>query len=332
MEDITAAGGVAGRTFQLLVRDTAGTPGIAAAAVEELVGLGVTAAVGEYHSVVARAVAAAAGAAGVPFVCASAVLDELTDHPTEMIGRVAPLQSYGWPIFADYLLSQGCDRLALAVGPGLYWASGAEILRDHVTAAGGSVVHVDMASASVTALLDEVRRSQVHALLLLVGYPEPAVGIVKGLRQDRRLRDVLIGAPAGQPEFAGWHDALESEGTAVPFLRYMPERDTSVGAVVHGRLEERLRQPPSFVAFEGYDAAVALAGLLELHLSAGGSGPLPWSEARCEGARGTIVLSRPAGASVWQWMWPPVQVVDRDPESPSRFRVLHSAAPSSNGT
>ena len=43
-------------------------------------------------------------------------------------------------------------------------------------------------------------------------------------------------------------------------------------------------------------------------------------------ARGSaLVFSRVPGVSVWQWARPAVQVVDRDPAEPGRFRVLHTA-------
>ena len=45
-------------------------------------------------------------------------------------------------------------------------------------------------------------------------------------------------------------------------------------------------------------------------------------EVAVEGTRGLIRFSRPPGISVWQWAWPPTQVVDRDPAQPDRFRVL----------
>ncbi len=76
------------RGVELVVRDTAADPAKAAAAVEELAGLGLAAVVGEYHSVVARTAAAKAAALGLPFLCSSAVLDALTDEPTDVVVRV----------------------------------------------------------------------------------------------------------------------------------------------------------------------------------------------------------------------------------------------------
>ena len=40
-----------------------------------------------------------------------------------------------------------------------------------------------------------------------------------------------------------------------------------------------------------------------------------------DGARGPIRFARAEGDRVWQWKWAPVQVVDRDPAAPARFRV-----------
>jgi hypothetical protein len=71
------------------------------------------AAVVEYHSVVARA-AAAADALGIPFLCSSAVLDVLTEKPPEWVARLAPAQSHGRRIYADFVLRAGHRRVAVA--------------------------------------------------------------------------------------------------------------------------------------------------------------------------------------------------------------------------
>jgi ABC-type branched-subunit amino acid transport system substrate-binding protein len=263
----------------------------------------VAAVVGEYHSVVARAAAARADALGLPFLCSSAVLDALTEQPTDRVARIAPAQSHGWRIYADFLRRAGHTRVAVAAASGVYWASGIGILRERLA----TVVEVDPA-----AVADAVAEHRATALLLLVGHPEPAVSIVRAVRRDPRLAGVLIGAPAGQPEFADWLTLLGEEGAAVPFLRYLPDRLTALGERVQHALGD-----PSFVAFEGYDTILALAAGLR-------SG---WSSVAVDGTRGPIRFSRPPGSAVWQWAWPPVQVVDRDPAAPERFRVLRSTVP-----
>lgn len=324
VREVNDGGGIGGRPLELVVRDTAADPEKAAGAVDELAGLGVVAVVGEYHSVVARAAAARADARGVPFLCSSAVLDALTDQPTEWVARIAPAQSRGWRIYADFLIAAGHTRIAVAVQPSVYWAAGTGILRDYLAPRGGTVIELDLRTVAPAAVGDELVDKGATALLLLVGHPEPAVSIVKAVRQDERLAEVLIGAPAGQPEFAEWVTLLGSEGAAIPFLRYLPERLSPLGARVEAALREQLDEAPSFVAFEGYDAIAVLAEVLRSHGTDRASIAESWQHVAVEGTRGKIQFSRTPGISVWQWAWPPIQVVDRDPEQPDRFRILHA--------
>lgn len=326
VRDVNDAGGLAGRRLHLVVRDTAADPRRAAAAVDELARSGVSALAGEYHSVVARAAAARADALGLPFLCSSAVLDALTDRPAPGIARLAPAQSHGWRIYADFLLGAGHRRIAVAAQPSVYWAAGTRILRDHLAPRGGTVVELDAQALTPAGVCDAVADGRATALLLLVGHPEPAVPIVEAVRRDPRLAGTLIGAPAGQPEFGGWAAALGADGAAVPFLRYLPERLGPLGTRVEAALRGRLAEAPSFVAFEGYDTIAVLADVLRTQAGAGaGAGTAgAWSHVAVEGTRGLIRFSRTPDISVWQWAWAPVQVVDRDPADPGRFRILHT--------
>ncbi|HMI53550.1 MAG TPA: hypothetical protein VK525_18690, partial [Candidatus Saccharimonadales bacterium] len=134
-----------------------------------------------------------------------------------------------------------------------------------------------------------------------------------------------IGAPAGQPEFAVWATLLGDDGAAIPFLRYLPERLNPLGARVESALRERLAEAPSFVAFEGYDTVVVLAEVLRSHGADRARTAESWARVAVEGTRGQIRFSRAPGISVWQWAWAPIQVVDRDPAEPGRFRILHAS-------
>ncbi|MFB8072084.1 ABC transporter substrate-binding protein [Streptomyces californicus] len=323
VREVNDAGGIDGRPLELVVRDTAADPERAAAAVDELADLGVAAVAGEYHSVVARAAAARADALGVPFLCSSAVLDALTEEPTEWVARLAPAQSHGWRIYADFLLGAGRRRIAVATQPSVYWTSGTRVLRDHLAPRGGTVLELD-ASLTPEALCDALVDHGATALLLLVGHPEPAVPIVRAVRSDRRLGEILIGAPAGQPEFAEWAAALGEDGAGVPFLRYLPERLGPLGERVGKELRERLGEAPSFVAFEGWDTVAVLAAMLRSHGTDRAAVAASWPRVAVEGTRGPIRFSRAPGIGVWQWAWAPVHVVDRDPAEPDRLRVLHA--------
>ncbi|MFI0960913.1 ABC transporter substrate-binding protein [Streptomyces sp. NPDC021080] len=324
VREVNDSGGIAGRPLELVVKDTAADPRKAAAAVDELARLGVAALAGEYHSVVARAVAARADALGVPFLCSSAVLDTLTEQPTRWVARIAPAQSHGWRIYADFLLGAGHRRIAVAADPSVYWASGAAVLRDRLASHGGTVVELGMRALTPAAVCDELAAREVTALLLLVGHPEPAVSIVEAVRRDERLPGMMIGAPAGQPELAEWAELTGDDGAAVPFLRYLPEHLSPLGARVGRALRERLGQAPSFVAFEGYDTVTVLADVLRGQGADRERIAAAWPDVDVEGTRGRIRFSHVPGIGVWQWSWAPVQVVERDRAEPDRFRILHS--------
>ncbi|MGW4379808.1 ABC transporter substrate-binding protein [Kitasatospora sp. NPDC004531] len=310
--ELNAAGGAAGRPVELLVRDTAADPQRAAAAVDELAGLQVAALAGEFHSVAARAAAARAAEAGVPFLCSSAVLDALTEQPTDVVARLAPAQSHGWRVYADFLLGAGHRRVAVVTQGGAYWESGTRVLRERLGAHGGDVVELDPVGVP-----DALAASGASAVLLLTGFPDPAVPIVRAVRRDDRLADVLIGAPAGQPEFTEWASLLGADGAGVPFLRYLPERLDAAGARIADVLRQHLGEQPSFVAFEGWDTISVLAALAQ-------TGAADFSRVRVTGSRGPIRFARVPGIGVLQWAWAPVQVADRDPAAPGRWRVLHT--------
>jgi len=136
----------------------------------------------------------------------------------------------------------------------------------------------------------------------------------------------MIGAPAGQPELADWAHLLGRDGAAIAFLRYLPEPLSPLGARVQTALHERLARAPLFVAFEGYDTIAVLAAALR---SCGADRTRladSWAHVAVDGTRGQIQFSRVPGISVWQWVWAPVQVVDRDPAQPDRFRILHASS------
>ncbi|MFF7070627.1 ABC transporter substrate-binding protein [Streptomyces pseudovenezuelae] len=322
--EVNEAGGIGGRPLELLVRDTAADPQRAAAAVDELARLGVAAVAGEYHSVVARAAATRADALGLPFLCSSAVLDALTEQPTQWVARLPPPQSHGWRVYADFLLGAGHTRVAVAAEASVYWAAGARILRDHLAPRGGTVIELDARALTPAAVCEQLVEQRATALLLLAGLPEPAVPLVRSVRRDHRLAEIMVGAPAGQPEFAEWARSLGDDGTAIPFLRYLPERLGPLGARVEAALRERLAETPSFVAFEGYDTIAVLADVLRAHGTERADISAAWPHVTVEGTRGQIRFSRGPGTGVWQWDRAPVRIVDRDPAEPGRFRIRHT--------
>jgi ABC-type branched-subunit amino acid transport system substrate-binding protein len=299
-----------GLDLELVVRDTAADPLKAEAAVDELAALGVVALAGEYHSVVARAAATRADALGVPFLCSSAVLDTLIDHDTNWVARLPPPQSHGWQLYANYLLAEGHTRIAVVTQPSIYWSAGTQILRDHLT----TVIELDP-----HAVPNDLVTSGATALLLLVGTPDPAVQIVKAVRQDPRLRDLLIGAPAGQPEFPEFLKLLGENAAGIPFLRYRPEHLTPLGTQVELALTTHLAEPPSFVALEAYDTIKVLAEAIQTHAPTRADIAASWPHLTVEGTRTTISFTRTPNLPTWQWPTPPIQVTTR---TSAGFQVL----------
>jgi ABC-type branched-subunit amino acid transport system substrate-binding protein len=327
VNEINRAGGINGRSLELRLRDTAGDPQRAAAAVCDFAAEDAVAVVGEYHSVVAYAAANAAVNAQLPFVCSSAVLDVLVDTPTEIVARVAPAQSYCWRIYADYLASAGHRHVALVVQPDRYWSSGAQLLQTSLSERGVPVTQIDPATLASTPLADAIAAVPgADALLLLVAYPEPAVSIVKAVREDTRLAGLRIGDPAGRAECPEWLKLLGEHGTDIPFLRYLPAQLGPLGTQVAEKLTRVLGESPSFVALEGYDSVQVVAEALRI----GGPdrrGVLEaLSELQISATRGTISFTRDAGA-VLQWTWPPVQVAARrDSRRQQDVAVIYQAA------
>ncbi|WP_246561436.1 ABC transporter substrate-binding protein [Streptomyces roseirectus] len=304
VREVNDAGGIAGTPLGLIVRDTGADPAKAEAAVDELAGLGVAALAGEYHSVVARAAATRADALGVPFLCSSAVLDTLTPRPTDLVARLSPPQSRGWRTYADHLLAAGHRRIAVVAQPSAYWDAGTRVLRDHLTPRGAGLTVLDPAADVCDALVAH----RATALLLLTGSPDPAVGIIRAVRRDDRLTGVLLGAPAGQPEFLG------DDGTGIPFLRYLPDQLTPLGTRVEATLRHHLGEAPSFVAFEGYDTVLVLTESLRTATS--------WAHLSVPGTRGPITFSPDPATGLWQWPQAPLQVAEREPSG--HVRVLRT--------
>src|SRR5262249_33460971 len=111
--DVNGLGGVGGRPLELLIRDTGAGPAQAVAIVNELHNDGVAAIAGEYHSVVARALAGGAPRLGWAFVCRPAAPDSQTAEPSRWVARLAPAQSHCWGAYAEFLVRVGHRRVAL---------------------------------------------------------------------------------------------------------------------------------------------------------------------------------------------------------------------------
>lgn len=317
VERLNAAQGGGGLAVELTFADTRGMPPAGVQGAKRLAEEGVHALVGEFHSVVADAVADAVDRIRLPFVCSSATLDAISARRSRYIFRLAPPQSYGWAIYADFLVSHGITRVAAAIRPDLYWNSGARVLEGRLAKAGVALARLEL-TQGVAKLADELEQRLAvgegpDMLLLLIGYPEPLRSLIGELRTRELFPGRLwLGDPAGRPAFPDWWEVAGLDATAVSFLAYQrPGILSGEGRRMAQEFERRHRREPTFVALEGYDSVLALARAVQ---AAGTTN----SDALCQalrgveidGSRGRFRFSTQAtGVVHQQWAWPPVCVV-----------------------
>ncbi|MGY1942971.1 hypothetical protein [Nocardia asiatica] len=79
--------------------------------------------------------------------------------------RLAPPQSHGWRVYADFLLGAGHSRIAVAAESSVYWASGIRILRDYLAPRGGTVIALDMRALTPAAVCGELLANRATALV-----------------------------------------------------------------------------------------------------------------------------------------------------------------------
>lgn len=318
VEDVNAGGGIGGRPLELLFENSRGERAAGVEALERLRSAGACALVGEFHSVVADALAERADSVRFPFLCSSATLDALTARRSPSVFRLAPPQSHGWRVYADFLLARGFRHVIEVIREDVYWSSGARVLRRRLEPAGVLVSRVVVVPKDAPPSIAEKVEALAAAAatpaiaLLLVGYPEPLGGIVGALAHRGILTDsVSLGDPAGRTIFPDWWDTVGEHGANVPFLSYQcPGRLTRTGRAMASSFRERHGRKPSFVALEGYDAIAVAADALR-------RAPDLDAETICASLRATETpgtrdlvrfSSEPEGVVHQQWAWPPVCV------------------------
>lgn len=280
--------------------------------------------------------------AGIPFVCASATLDAITARRLDCVFRIAPAQSYGWRVYADFLAAEGFRQVVALTDPSLYWEAGARVIETRLVEAGvGFSRMVVPPEASVAARVERIAGLVAGAfgppmLLLLVAYPEPVRSLVHELhRQGLRPPRLYLGDPAGRAAFAEWWAVAGAGATQVPFLAYLPAgKLTAEGERAREQLARQRGQEPTFVAFEGYDSVRVLA---EAMTAAGSTDATEICAAlrhvEVQGTRGTICFTTAAEGVVHrQWTWSPVCVLAlHEPSQPCSAAAVLWDAQSARG-
>ena len=320
VKDVNAAGGSGGRRLELVFEDTRGDPDAGIEALRRLHAAGACAVVGEFHSVVANALAGEADRMAIPFLCSSATLDAITARRSPYVFRLAPPQSRGWKIYADFLLARGFRQVIEIIHEDVYWTSGAEVIRRRLEPEGVRLTRIPVnprdSAAAVAERTGALAGAESRSVaLLLVGYPQPLAATVRALADRGLLTGRLaLGDPAGRAIFPDWRETAGEHGAAASFLSYqLPGQLTQTGSKAAAAFAKSHGREPSFVALEGYDTIAVLAHALERT-------PDLSAESICAalravaapGTRGVVSFAvEPEGAVHQQWAWPPICVAVR---------------------
>ena len=246
VEHVNAGGGSGGRRLELVFEDSHGDPDAGIEALGRLHAAGACAVVGEFHSVVANAVAQQADRMAMPFLCSSATLDAITARRSPYVFRLAPPQSRGWTIYADFVLAQGFRQVIEIIHEDLYWTSGAEAIRRRLEPAGVRVARVPVNPEDSASTISDRTAALAGAesrsiALLLVGYPQPLGAIVRALAERGLLTGALaLGDPAGRAIFPDWWETTGAQGATASFLSYqLPGQLTQKGWKAADAFRER---------------------------------------------------------------------------------------------
>ena len=224
VQQLNHSGGVLSRQLTLLFEDTHGRPEAGVAAIEKLLDERVQVFAGEFHSVVADAVVEPMQRSGLPFVCASATLDNITARRLGFVFRLAPPQSYGWAVYADFLASEGFRHVVALQEDNFYWNNGSGVIEARLRKLGVRFTRLSVAPGLADAMswIRQVQAKQSDPpvpdiLLLLMGYPEPLRSVVGEAHNHSLVPPAcFLGDPAGRAVFSDWWEIVGTVDTG-PF-------------------------------------------------------------------------------------------------------------------
>lgn len=283
VEDINEAGGVAGRTIELLVRDDKGIPEGARAADGELCNAGVVAIIG--HMTSGQSIAA------LPVMEEErVVLLSPTTSTSELSGlddyflRINPVNSLEAHNLARHIYyERGLTSLAVIYDTDniAYTGSFVDAFAEVYNGEGGQIIHRALFSSAsepdFRPMVQEMLTAGPEALLMVSSALDTAL-----ISQQTRLAGWQV------PLFAsGWSQTgvlLQNGGQAIEgmesIMNYDPNNPSPSFLDFQERYQERFGKEPTFAATQSYEAMLILAAALE---KTGGSR---------EGLRETLLQTR----------------------------------------
>ncbi|MEW6031435.1 MAG: ABC transporter substrate-binding protein [Bacillota bacterium] len=266
-EEINAGGGVDGRPLVLLIRDTGGEPGSAAALAEEMItGSGVTFLIGEYSSAASLAVAGVAQKYGVPYLIDSAAADGITQNDWRYVFRLNPpagLLALGLTGFLKEVVKP--RAVAIIYESGEFGASAARAMRNWCWENWIDVPvyqSYDPGIDDFTPILARIKGSRPD-VVFMVSYLMDASMLVRQARAQGVTARLFAGAAGGfaLPEFileAG--PAAEHVVAVAPWAPTLRYPGTAEFAETY---RARYGQYPTYHAAQAYAAVHVAADVLE---------------------------------------------------------------------
>jgi len=267
VQQINAAGGVGGRSLELLYRDDSTNPDIGLAALRELVEHErVSTVLGAVSSTVTLRLAPYCERHRVVLISPTASASQLTEAG-DYIFRTFPSDVLEGTSMADFARDLGLDRVAILSVDNDYGASLARAFADRLDASGGSVVaSLTFPEGDATAI--------AHAVALLPGLAPrglyvPAyagdVATVLNLLHETRLRPIVLGTSAAGSELIR-ASGPAAENLVFPMSSFDAAADSADVHAFAAAFKARYGTEPDVYAAHGFDtvrvlaAAAAVAG------------------------------------------------------------------------
>lgn len=266
IDEINAAGGIAGRRIELLVRDDKGTPQGARAADHELIDAGVVAIIGHMTSSQSMAALPVVEKAGMVLLSPTTSTPALTGRDDHFFRVIADSASEARLLARHVVHGLGIDRMAAIYDRdnAAFTSAYLNAFRDELHQAGGQMVNdVEFSSSKKPVfgpIVTQLRGGDPQGLLIIASAYDGALIA----QQSRRLgwQTRLFGS--------GWSKSaplIENGGRSVEGMEFVHYHDPNSQAPAYLKFQQdykvRFKQTATFMASNAYEAMRVLSAALE---------------------------------------------------------------------
>lgn len=265
-EQINAAGGVAGRKIELLIRDDSGIPERAKSADEELIKAGVVAIIGHATSGQTMSGLKVTNPAKMVMISPTVSTPGLSGQD-DYFFRVYPTFKESSQAFAEYIFKTGgLQRLAIIYDADntAYAKTYRSMFAEKFTSLGGIIAgEISFASSAqpdFQPLLSQLRNSNADGLLIVASDIDTAL-----IAQRARIMDWQV--PLLTSAWAQTETLINNGGNAVEGIKleqsYALSSQAPSFVEFKANFQSRFGNPPSFGAAFSYEATMVLADALK---------------------------------------------------------------------